>query len=190
MRPRRGRSVVLGVSLYGLFLSGCGDGEVSTSGAPSTSVATTSGATTTASTVVVTTTTTPRPATTAAGVTTTRLAASPAPPPQVSGLAAGPGGGSDEVLITWPPLPDTAGVDSYKLYVRRADGTELDPATVTKATLGIAEGRLGVVDAFDRGPWTMADPVPGPRCYRVTAVSAGGVEGPPSTEACGSPVGG
>lgn len=69
--------------------------------------------------------------------------------------------------------------------------TALPPATVTSATLGTLEpGRLGIVDAPDTGPWPTDEPDPGPRCYKVTAVSDGGVEGPSSDEACGSPVGG
>lgn len=137
---------------------------------------------------------TTEPATTApattAPVTTAPATTAPAVPPPVTGLTAVTGGGSGEVLVTWPPLPASEGVTSYRLYKRRADGTELAPATVTDATLGIAPGRLGVVDAPDTGPWPTTEPDPGPRCYRVSAVSPAGVEGPQSAEACGSPVGG
>ena len=95
------------------------------------------------------------------------------------------------MVVTWPPLPAATDVASYRLYKRRANGTVVPPATVSPASVGVPEpGRLGVIDAPDTGPWPTTDPDPGPRCYRVSAVSAGGVEGPLSAEACGSPVGG
>lgn len=157
-----------------LLLAGCTDDD--DGGSPTT---TTTASTTTTSTVV-------------PGVTTTTTTTTPPAPPQVTGLTATSGGGSGETLITWPPLPIEAHVASYKLYKRQADGTELAPATVTDATLGIAPGRLGVVDAPDTGPWATPtlEPDPGPRCYKVSAISTAGVEGPQSAEACGSPVGG
>ncbi len=111
-------------------------------------------------------------------------------PPQVDGVAAGPGGGSGEVELTWSPVPVSADVVSYRLYKRQSDGMELPPVSVNPDTLEeLPDGRLAVTDAFDIGPWLTADP-PGPRCYRVSAVSTAGVEGPASAEACGAPVGG
>lgn len=111
-------------------------------------------------------------------------------PPQVQGVAAGPGGGSGEVELTWSPVPSPANGASYRLYKRQSDGTELPPVSVSAETLEkLPDGRLAVTDAVDMGPWLTADP-PGPRCYRVSAVSTAAVEGPASAEACGAPVGG
>ena len=112
------------------------------------------------------------------------------PPPQVTGVIATTGGGSGETVITWPPLPDSANVGAYKVYKRKANGTQLPPAAVPSSTPPIEPGRLGVVDAPDTGPWPTTDPDPGPRCYKVSAVSTIGVEGPQSAEVCASPVGG
>ncbi len=171
---RRSRSAVVAALVAVLLLAACTDDDDDPG--PTT---TTPGSTTTSSSVPT-------------GVTTTTSTAVPLAPPQVTGLTATSGGGSGETLITWPPLPIEAHVASYKLYKRQADGTELAPATVTDATLGIAPGRLGIVDAPDTGPWATPtlEPDPGPRCYKVSAVSDAGVEGPQSAEACGSPVGG
>ena len=121
-----------------------------------------------------------------AATTTSALAV----PPQVTGVIASTGGGSGETVITWPPLPASAGVGVYKVYKRKADGSQLPPATILPSTPPIEPGRLGVVDAPDTGPWPTTDPDPGPRCYKVSAVSTIGVEGPQSAEACASPVGG
>ena len=180
MGPTRRWQAVLGVVLASLVLAGCpddDDGPASTTTVPA-AVTTLGGS---ASTTAPTATTVASTPTTAAPVPT---------PPPVTGLTASTGGGSGETVITWPPLPASAGVASYQLYKRKADGTELAPATVTSATLGIEPGRLGIVDAPDTGPWATMEPDPGPRCYKVSAVSSGGVEGPVSPEACASPVGG
>ena len=112
------------------------------------------------------------------------------PPPRVTGVTAGPGGGSGEVVVTWDPLPASAKVAFYRVYERKGTGLWWHLAVVTDAALGeIAPGRLGVVDAFDFWPWPSGGTGPPPRCYTVSAVSTRGLEGPMSTEACGSPVG-
>ena len=101
-----------------LILAGCDAGDDS----PAPSTSTTGGAPTS----------TGSPSTTAATPTTAAPAptstAAPAAPPLVTGLTARTGGGSDEVVVTWPPLPDSAGVESYRLSRRDADGTERTPA--------------------------------------------------------------
>jgi hypothetical protein len=108
------------------------------------------------------------------------------PPPAVTGLTAEPGGGSGEVTVTWDPLPPDAGVRFYRVYQRKGEGTWWHLAVVTDEALGLlAPGRLGVVDAPDYWPWPTIG-VPEPRCYVVSAVSSRGLEGPVSSEACGS----
>jgi len=180
MRPGRARLAFIGVLSAATILAGCDDDG---GGGPTT----TTSISTTTTTSISTTTTAP---TVTTGVPATTGTTAPAAPPQVTGLKAATGGGSGEVVVTWPPLPASSDVASYKLYKRRANGTELPPATVTPVTPEIEPGRIGVVDAPDTGPWPTAEDDPGPRCYKVSAVSSGGVEGPLSAEACGSPVGG
>jgi hypothetical protein len=179
MAIRRRRAVIMGLLTAALALSACeddGDGDTpttSTSGPTSTTVADTS--------------TTSSPASTVATITTTTRVAAP---PQVTGLTAQTGGGSGEVQINWSPLPASADVASYRLYKRQSTGTELPPVTVAIADLDTeTDGRFRVIDAFDTGPWQTADPT-GPRCYKASGVSTGGIEGPLSAEACGAPVGG
>lgn len=113
------------------------------------------------------------------------------PPPRVTGVLAQAGGGSGEVMVTWDPLPPSANVAFYRVYERKDTGLYWHLAVVTSAALGaLVPGRLGVVDAADYWPWPSGGLAPGQRCYVVTAVSTRGLEGPMSTEACGSPVGG
>ena len=108
------------------------------------------------------------------------------PPPAPSGLTAQPGGGSGEVVVTWDPLPPSAGVASYRVYERKDAGTFWLLAVVTDAALGgLQPGRLGIVDAFDFWPWPSGGAAQ--RCYRVAAVSTHGLEGPMSAEVCGTP---
>ena len=110
------------------------------------------------------------------------------PPPVVTGVTVTPGGGSGEVSVTWPPLPAAANVVFYRVYERKGHGTWWHLAVVTPDALGdLAPGRLGIVDAADFWPWPTGGVAPGPRCFTVTAVSTHGLEGPMSTEACGSP---
>ena len=112
------------------------------------------------------------------------------PPPRVTGVSAGPGGGSGEVVVTWDPLPASAQVAFYRVYERKSAGLWWHLAVVTDAALGaIIPGRLGLVDAFDYLPWPSGGTGPPPRCYAVSAVSTRGLEGAMSVEVCGSPVG-
>lgn len=110
------------------------------------------------------------------------------PPPQVKGMAAAPGGGSGEVVVTWTPLPASAGVRFYRVHRRKATGLWSPLAVVTDETLGtLAPGKLGLVDAPDSWPWPSgADPT-AERCYAVSAVSTNGLEGPFSAVACALP---
>ncbi len=182
MERTRARSAAIGVLVAALTLAGCTDDDGDD---PATTTSTTAPATTTTSspTAAATTTSTPDPTTTAPTTST-----SPVPAP-VSGVTATTGGGSGEVEVSWLPL-SSADVASYRVYKRRANGTELAPVTIPASIPPIAPGRLGIVDAPDYEYWPTTGPDPGPRCYRVSAVSTAGVEGPQSAEACGSPVGG
>ena len=110
------------------------------------------------------------------------------PPPAVRGLNAAPGGGSGEVIVTWPPLPAPAGVRFYRVYRRKAAGLWSLLAIVTDETLGLlAPGRLGVVDTPDGWPWPSGADPEAERCYAVSAVSTNGLEGPMSAVACAIP---
>jgi hypothetical protein len=97
-------------------------------------------------------------------------------------------------VITWTPLPTVADVAFYRVYERKFVGAYWMLAVVTDAYRDSLEpGRLGIVDAPDYWPWpsTYAQGVgTQPRCYVVTAVSKGGLEGPMSAEVCGAPPGG
>jgi len=113
------------------------------------------------------------------------------PPPEVTGVTAEPGGGSGEIVVTWDPLAPDADVAFYRVYQQKAAGLWWHLAVVTSDALGaIAPGRLGLVDAADQWPWPSGGVAAGPRCYRVTAVSGHGLEGPMSTDVCASPPGG
>ncbi len=173
-RTHRRRAVV-GLLAATLVGAGCTDDD---GGGPST---------TTSSSVAAATTTSGSTATTVAPSTT---AAPGAVPPQVTGVTASTGGGSGETVLTWLPLSASADVVAYKAYKRRADGTNLAPVTIPATIPPIEPGRLGVVDAPDYQYWPSTEPDPGPRCYKVSAVTSAGVEGPQSAEACASPVGG
>ena len=76
----------------------------------------------------------------------------------------------------------------YRVYERKGNGTWWHLAVVTADALGdLAPGRLGIVDAPDYWPWPSGGSGAGTRCFVVTALSKHGLEGPMSTEACGSP---
>jgi hypothetical protein len=91
----------------------------------------------------------------------------PAPPAQVTGLHAGPGGGSGEVQLSWNSV---AGAVSYNIYRSSSSGADGSFIASVNGT--------SYVDT------------PGePAYYRVSAVSSSGVEGPRSAEECGAPVG-
>ena len=80
---------------------------------------------------------------------------------------------------------------STGVYQRKGTGLWWHLAIAGDAALGVlAPGRIGIVDAPDAWPWPSGGVAPGPRCYTVTAVSTGGLEGPMSAEACGAPIGG
>lgn len=101
----------------------------------------------------------------------------------MTGVATQPGGGSGEVVVTWDPLPAAAAVAFYRVYERKDAGTFWLLAVVTDDALGTLQpGRLGIVDAADYWPWPSAGVAQ--RCYRVSAVSTRGLEGPMSTEVC------
>ena len=111
-----------------------------------------------------------------------------APPPAPTGLTAGPGGGSGEVVVTWDPLPAVFGVTSYHVFELKLPGQYWLLAVVTGDALGtLSPGRLGVVDAPDFWPWPTGRSGVGPRCYVVSALSSQGLEGPMSQQVCGSP---
>lgn len=109
------------------------------------------------------------------------------PPPAPVDVTAGPGGGSGEVMITWPPLPASAEVAQYRVYQQKVPGTWWLVAIVTDEAFGqLSAGRLGLVDAPDYYPWPSGG-TPDPRTYAVSAVSRRGLEGPMSAPVSASP---
>jgi hypothetical protein len=108
------------------------------------------------------------------------------PPPAVTGLAAQPGGGSGEVVVTWDPLPASTDVAFYRVYERKGAGTWWQLAIVDDAALDVLiPGKVGLVDASDYWPWPTIGTTT--RCYVVTAVSRRGLEGPMPAEVCAPP---
>jgi hypothetical protein len=81
-------------------------------------------------------------------------------------------------------------VAHYRVYRERHQSIYIPMAVVKPDAYYWYAGRLGLVDAPDYWPWPSIDPGTGPRCYTVSAVSTGGLEGPMSAEVCGSPPGG
>ena len=124
------------------------------------------GSTTTSSTSTTTSSTTTSSTTTTTAPPTTTTTAALAPPGPVTGVSAGPGGGSGEVTVQWNP---TAGATSYRLY--------------RSATAGSTGGVQANVTTTN-----YTDLPGGPAYYKVSAVNAGGVEGPLSAQVCGAPV--
>jgi hypothetical protein len=134
----------------GIAVAVSGDDKKEVSG---TSTSSTSTSTTTTTTVTLPPSTSP-PST------------SPSPPGQVTGLSAGPGGGSGEVSLSWNAVP---GATSYRIY--------------RSSTSGVSGSLIATETDTDYTD------VPGaPAYYQVSAVNAGG-EGPRSAEACGAPIG-
>lgn len=105
------------------------------------------------------------------------------PPPAPTGLGATYGGGSGEVMVTWDPLPASAKVAFYRVYMAKGPGRWWNLAVVAPSTLGdLMPGKIGIVDAPDYWPWPTIGSAA--RCYRISAVSTDGLEGPMSAEVC------
>jgi hypothetical protein len=121
------------------------------------------GTTTTSSS---TTTTTTLPPTTVPPTAPPTTAASP--PGQVTGLSAGPGGGSGEVSLTWNPVANAV---AYRIYRSSSMGTSGNLIATVNTT--------SYLDVPGSGSWY----------YRVSAVNSAGLEGPRSDEECGAPTG-
>ncbi len=119
--------------------------------------------TTTTSSSTTTSTTTAPPTTTQPPTTTT----APSAPNQVTGVSAGPGGGSGEVSLGWNPVPGAA---QYRIYRSSSSG-------MSGSLVGTVSG-TSYVDT----PGAVA-------YYQVSAVSGGGLEGPRSVQVCGAPIG-
>jgi hypothetical protein len=142
---------VLVGALIALVLSGGDDKKPHATTTTSSSTSTSTSTTSTSTTLPPTTTTT-----------------APSAPGQVTGLSAGPGGGSGEVSLTWNPV---ASATSYRIY--------------RTATMGTNGSLIATVNK------TSYTDVPGDGCwyYQVSAVDANGLEGERSHEAAGAPVG-
>ena len=103
----------------------------------------------------------------------------PPPPAPVAGLTAGPAGGSGEVQVVWSAHPDPR-VAWYRVYRAEQPGGPYDHAyLVPDAPSPVLPGQYGVLELG----------VAVRRYYRVSAVTAGGREGPISDEVSGAPVG-
>lgn len=122
-----------------------------------------------------TTTTAAETTTTMAETTTTSSTVPDDPPDAVTGVAVGTGGGSLEMMVTWSPstAPDLA---SYEVYYTENSGGAYGHITTIPA------GTTSYLDF----PRPEAAVKPG-NCYKVSAVDAGGHEGPQSAEACFQP---
>ena len=111
------------------------------------------------------------------------------PPVAPSGLTAAAGGGSMEVQVTWDPLAAAAAVAHYRVYRRKSIGQFDLLAVVTADAMGLlVPGKLGIVDAPDYWPWPSGGDPSAERCYTVSVVSTGGLEGPMSELVCASPL--
>lgn len=145
-------------ALAAVLIAGC-DGTADTT--------TTSTSTTTTTTSTTTTTTT----LTATTVPSTHLLA----PDQVTDVVVGTGGGSEEMMIDWS-ASGSANLASYELYY--------------SDTLGGPYGHLATIRVGDNFyldfPRPEAAEKPG-NCYKLSAVDAGGHEGPKSVAACFQP---
>jgi hypothetical protein len=110
------------------------------------------------------------------------LCCSPPPPP--TGLGAGQGGGSGEVVVEWNPLSASADVRFYRVYAAKGADQWWHLAAVAPGAFGtIVPGKMAIVDAPDYWPWPTIGSGP-TRCYRISAVSNSGLEGPMSAEIC------
>jgi hypothetical protein len=157
------------VVILGVGLAACGSSSSRGSDAPLTLPAST-------------TTTTAAPATTTTKVTlppTSTTSTIPNPYPIApTGLHAGPGPGSGEVVLHWNQNlePDIVGYIVYRGKTRT--GPTIIAAHVSRATVALFLQKRYFVD------------VPGGIAYyKVRAVDAAGQIGPPSHTACGAPPG-
>lgn len=115
-------------------------------------------------------------------------------PGQVTGVTAGAGGGSGEIMVWWDPV---AGATGYRVYRSALP----DGPFMRSASFDVATGRTTIEADFpyefigmepswpDRFEYVDAIPVSGPAYFKVTALSSGG-ESVPSVVVCGTPIGG
>jgi len=104
------------------------------------------------------------------------------PPVAVSGLIVTLSGGSGEIDVSWDPNPDTD-IDHYNVWFSELPGP---PKTL------VPEPYFFGPDTRGSGRWYIIDyprdQTAGESCYQISAVDAGGQEGPRSSEECFDPV--
>ncbi len=113
--------------------------------------------------------------------TPTPTLADTTPPGQVTGLVAGPGGGSGEVQVTWDANQETD-VAKYNVYSSATMGGPYDTVIATienDQVPWLPDGTRGFIEF----------PVSGALWFVVSAEDLAGNEGAMSVEACGAPVG-
>jgi hypothetical protein len=127
-------------------------------------------------------------------VTTPATPDAVAVPGQVTGVTAGAGGGSGEILVSWDPVANATG---YRVYRSSLP----DGPFARSASFDVATGRTTIEAEFpyeyigiypswpQRFEYVDAVPVDGPAYFKVTAFNSGG-ESAPTAVVCGTPFGG
>ena len=115
-------------------------------------------------------------------------------PGQVTGVTAGSGGGSGEIVVSWDPVANATGYRVYRSSLPDgpfARSASFDVATSrTTIEAEFPYEYIGIYPSWpQRFEYVDAVPVVGPAYFKVTAFSSGG-EGAPSTVVCGTPPGG
>lgn len=171
----RGQNVAAAVAAIAMIGAACGDGAADTTTTTAEVVTTTAAPATTAAPP--TTTTAP---TTEEPATTDEATADGLPPPTApQNLTVRPAGGSQEVLVTWDPLPDDQEVVQYVAFFSEQPGGDKTPrlTVVVGMDVFVFGDRIGFIDH------PIAN-LEGQSCYIVYGVNQPQEFGAPSEEAC------
>ena len=174
--------VAIGVGVL-LALDGSDRGTVHVTSAASTTP------TTSATSTLPPTASTAAPATNGQPAPTTTPTTRPAVPTQVTGVQAGPAGGSGEIQLVWNVVPGATG---YRVSRSTAATGPFSVSADFNVAAGTSTKDTTVVNLYADGARLVYVEVPATadphRYYRVAAYNAGG-EGAPSAVVCGAPVG-